>query len=382
MLPMRPMKMGGDYLIFGENSLEYLKELDGEKAIIVHDGFFLKESGYFEEIKQYLVEAGFQVDEFSGIESDPSFATVLKGAEKMKSFNPDWIIAVGGGSVMDAAKAMWIYYEHPEMNELSQLVKPIPKLREKAKMCCIPTSSGTGSEVSRSVVISDSKTHKKNGVGDMEMMPDIAILEPKLTISLPKSITAATGMDALTHAIEARVSRRSNMVADALADKAIREIYKNIITAFKEPENIHAREKMLISATISGIAFTNVSLGIVHSLSHPIGGKFNVPHGLSNAIILPYVIEFNSQDKETKRIYDEIAQMLDKNRNLVEIVEELNKQLNIPKTLKEYINNDIEFESNIQELAKDAMADGCTKTNPIIPTINEFEDLFRKCYYG
>lgn len=382
MLPMRPMKMGGEYLIFGENSLKYLSELEGYKAIIVHDGNFLKESGYYHEIESYLIKAGFEIDEFSGIESDPSFDTVMKGANQMKKFEPDWIIAVGGGSVMDAAKAMWIYYEHPEMTELNQLVKPIPKLREKARMCCIPTSSGTGSEVSRSVVISDTVTHKKNGVGDMEMMPDIAILEPKLTVSLPKSITAATGMDALTHSIEARVSSRANMVADALADKAIIEIYNNILTAYHEPKNIEAREKMLVSATISGIAFTNVSLGIVHSLSHPIGGEFNVPHGLSNAIILPYVIEYNSKDEKTKQIYNDIALMLDEEKSLVEIIHDLNRKLEIPKTLQEFIKDDHKFEERLEELSKNALADGCTKTNPIIPTLSEFEELYRKCYYG
>lgn len=382
MLPMRPMKLGGEYMIFGENALAYLSHLEGEKAFIVRDGDFLEKAGYLDEIHDYLSEAGFEVDEFVGVEPDPSMDTVLKGAEKMLDFEPDWIIAIGGGSVMDAAKAMWIVYEHPEIEKVEQIVKPIPKLRNKAKMVSIPTSSGTGSEVSRSIVITDAKTKVKHGVGDMEMMPDIAILEPKLTTTLPKSMTAATGMDALTHAIEARTSTRANIVSDALADQAIEMIYDNIETAYRKPENLEARENMLLASMLAGMSFTNVSLGIVHSIAHAIGGKFGVPHGISNAIILPYVMKFNSKDEKTKETYHAISTNLKSEDNLVDIVHKMNESLDIPKKLQPLIEDDQAFEDNLEEIIQLAINDGCTKTNPIIPTYEEFKELIKICYYG
>ncbi|WP_440897685.1 iron-containing alcohol dehydrogenase [Amphibacillus sp. Q70] len=384
MLPMRPMKLGGEFIIFGENSLEYLSQLEGnrKKAFIVRDGDFLEQHGFLDEIVNLLGKGGFEVDDFNEVEPDPSIETVNKGVKKMLAFEPDWIIAVGGGSVMDAAKAMWIIYEHPHLKSIADITNPIPKLRKKAKMVNIPTSSGTGSEVSRSIVITDPSTHTKHGIGDMEMMPDIAILEPKLTATLPKSMTAATGMDAFTHSIEARTSRRANSLADALADKAIKDIFENILTAYNDPKNLKARENMLVASMISGMAFTNVSLGIVHSLAHAFGGKFGVPHGIANAIILPYVMEYNTQDQRADDIYKEISNNLDTGKSLITIVNELNKQMDIPPRLKDLINKDETFDSLLNELAELAKADGCTKTNPILPSIDEFKELFKVCYYG
>lgn len=384
MLPMRPMKLGGEYLIFGENAIEYLGQLEADKkrAFLVLDGNLLEELGYLEEIQTILEEAGFAIESFNEVEPDPSFKTVQKGAEKMLEFEPDWIIAIGGGSIMDAAKAMWILYEHPEIEDISGIKSPIPKLRNKAKMVNIPTTSGTGSEVSRSVVITDTEQQVKVGIGDMEMMPDIAILEPKYTKSLPKGMTAATGMDALTHAIEARVSRRANILGDMLADGAIKLIFDSILTAYNEPHNLKAREDMLVASMISGISFTNVSLGIVHSIAHAIGGKFGVPHGVANAVILPYVIDFNSQDERAQRIYDQVATDLDRGQSLTDLILDYNKKLEIPDNLQDLIMNDEKFENLLDELVELAIADGCTKTNPIIPNTEEFKALIRECYYG
>lgn len=384
MLPMRPMKLGGDYIIFGENSLEYLSQLESEKkkAFLVIDGNFLEELGYLDEIMNHLQTAGFEMTIFNEVESDPSFETVQKGAEKMTEFGPDWIIAIGGGSVMDAAKAMWILYEHPEIDSIHKLVSPIPKMRQKAKMVNIPTTSGTGSEVSRSVVITDTKNHVKMGVGDMEIMPDIAILEPKLTASLPKKMTAATGMDALTHALEARVSNRANFLADVLADGAIKAIFESILVAYNEPSNLEAREKMLVASMVAGISFTNVSLGIVHSIAHSIGGKFGVPHGVANAIILPYIIEFNSNDERAKEIYDQLVVDLDLEKPLAELILDYNAQMDIPTNLQAMIKDDGAFEEQLDELVHLSVMDGCTKTNPIIPDEEKMKELIRLCYYG
>ncbi|WP_199700138.1 iron-containing alcohol dehydrogenase [Atopobacter sp. AH10] len=383
MLPMRPMKLGGDYVIFGENSLEYLSSLEGarKKAFVVTSGDFLEKQGYLKEITDYLEKGGFSCQVFDQVEPDPSIDTVNKGASLMKEFEPDWIIAVGGGSVMDAAKAMWVFYEHPELSKIEDLKSPVPKLRIKAKMVNIPTTSGTGSEVSRSIVISDNKTHVKYGIGDMEMMPDIAILEPKLTYSLPPRVTAASGMDALVHSLEARVSNRANSVADALANYAIKHITKNLPIAYKEPNNTEAREKMLISSMVSGMAFTNVSLGIVHSIAHAIGGKFGIPHGESCAIVLPYVIEVNSANETAKEIYCEIAEMLHTD-DLKSFIEDLNKQLDIPEKFQDIIQDDEKFEKEVEDLSCLAQHDGCTKTNPVIPDLEGFKEIVRRVYYG
>lgn len=384
MLPMRPMKLGGEYLIFGENAISYLGELDGEKkkAFLVMSGDYLERAGFMQEIRDILDNAGFETESFYDVEPDPSMDTVLKGAEKMMEFEPDWIIAIGGGSAMDAAKAMWIVYEYPEIQKVEDFPKPLPKLRNKAKMVSIPTSSGTGSEVSRSIVITDKKTHIKHGIGDMEMMPDIAILEPKLTTSLPKGMTAATGMDALTHAIEARTSNRANILSDSLADTAIRMIFNNIVEAYETPNSIQAREQMLVGSMIAGMSFTNVSLGIVHSIAHAIGGKFGLAHGLLNAVILPYVIEFNSSDERAVSLYKEIAKLQGNSDNLIQVIHDYNEQLEIPKNLQSLINDDQAFEAAVDELSELALADGCTKTNPVIPTLDEFKSIIRKCYYG
>lgn len=383
MLPMRPMKLGGDYVIFGENSLEYLASLEGtrKKAFVVTSGDFLEKQGYLKEITDYLEKGGFSWQVFDQVEPDPSIDTVNKGASLMKVFEPDWIIAVGGGSVMDAAKAMWVFYEHPELSKIEDLKSPVPKLRIKAKMVNIPTTSGTGSEVSRSIVISDNKTHVKYGIGDMEMMPDIAILEPKLTYSLPPRVTAASGMDALVHSLEARVSNRANSVADALANYAIKHITKNLPIAYKEPNNTEAREKMLISSMVSGMAFTNVSLGIVHSIAHAIGGKFGIPHGESCAIVLPYVIEVNSANETAKEIYCEIAEMLHTD-DLKSFIEDLNKQLDIPQKFQDIIQDDEKFEKEVEDLSCLSQHDGCTKTNPVIPDLEGFKEIVRRVYYG
>lgn len=383
MLPMRPMKLGGDYVIFGENALEYLESLEGhaKKAFVVTSGNFLETQGYLKEITDHLENAGFTWKLFNEVEPDPSIDTVNKGADLMKSFEPDWIIAVGGGSVMDAAKAMWVFYEHPELSKIDDLKSPVPKLRAKAKMVNIPTTSGTGSEVSRSIVISDNKTHIKYGIGDMELMPDIAILEPKLTLSLPPRVTAASGMDALVHSLEARVSTRANSLADALANYAIQHIMKNLPIAYKEPTNVGAREKMLVSSMVSGMAFTNVSLGIVHSIAHAFGGKFDIPHGECCAIVLPYVIAVNSTNEKAKKTYDEIADMLHGD-DLLSMVKDLNRQLDIPSTFQAIIKDDEKFEEAVDELSSLAQHDGCTKTNPVIPDLEGFKALVRKVYYG
>ena len=379
---MRPMKLAGQQLMFGQGCLAHLKTLDTKRAIIVTGGSSMKRNGIFDEVVGYLHEAGAEVTEFGGVEADPSFRTVWAGAEKMKEFKPDLIIGLGGGSAMDAAKMMWVYYEHPELTTLEEVLtaKPFPKLRQKALYCCIPSTSGTASEVSRSVVITGDDG-MKHGLGNMEMMPDIAICDPRVTASMPPHMTAHTGMDAMTHALEALVSNRANYVSDVLAIKAVEDIYEYLPKAYENGADLDARERMLNASTIAGMAFTNVSLGIVHSMAHTVGSLFHVAHGLADAVILPYVIAFNSGAEYAKEKYAEMAKKLGQS-DMIQCICSLNEKVGIPKTLCACIPDERAYMERLDEMAKCALADGCTKTNPIIPTPEQLKELFIKVYRG
>lgn len=380
---MRPMKLAGSQLMFGEGCLEHIKALNTKKTSIVIGGSSMVKSGILDKVKGYLSEINAESQVIEGVEPDPSFATVMRGAKEMLTFGPDLIIALGGGSVMDAAKTMWVYYEHPGLDSLEAILPPneFPKLREKALFCCIPSTAGTASEVSRSVVISDTETGIKHGVGNMEMMPDIAICDPEVTRSMPPRITAETGMDALTHALEALASTRANYLGNILATQAALDIMENLPKAFKDGNDMTAREIMLNASMTAGIAFTNVSLGIVHSMAHTLGSYFHTAHGLGDAMLLPYIIRYNAGDERAAGIYKEFAAKAG-GEDLAVMVEELNKELNIPSSFKEIIPDEDKYMSILEEMAEMAKADGCTKTNPIIPTIEEFKELFIKAYKG
>ena len=377
------MKLAGSELMFGEGCLEYIKSVPCKKAFIVVGGKSMERSGILAKVEGYFHEIGAQTTVFQGVEPDPCFSTVKKGADKMKEFQPDMIVALGGGSAMDAAKTMWVYYEHPELTTLEEVLtaQPFPKLREKARFMCIPSTSGTASEVSRSVVISDDKTGMKHGLGNMEMMPDIAICDPEVTATMPPHITAETGMDALTHAVEALVSNRANYLSDILARAAAIDIVNTLPKACENGKDMAARETMLNASMTAGLAFTNVSLGIVHSMAHTLGGFFHVSHGLGDAAVLPYIIDFNSGNPEAKAVYDRLAKDLG-GKDLAEIVRNLNKKIGIPSCVKEVVKNEAAYTSKLEEMAESAKADGCTKTNPIIPTIPQFVELFKKVYQG
>lgn len=380
-MKMRPMKLAGQALIFGEGALEYLKTVEGKKAFIVISGGSIERSGYLDKIIEYLEEVNIESCVFRGVEPDPSFETVLEGAAGMLAFEPDLILGVGGGSAMDAAKAMWIYYEHPQLKSLSDIMKPnvVPKLRNKAKMICIPTTSGSASEVSRSIVVTDNVNHIKCGIGDMELMPDVALLEPGITASMPPRITAETGMDALTHAIEAFTSTRANYLSDILAKQAIFDIIEYLPKSCKEGANIEYREILQNASMVAGLAFTNVSLGIVHSMAHTLGSYFGLAHGIADAIVLPYVIAFNKKDERAKKLYEEIEKNIGIS-NLENFIANLNEAIGIPQGVASLINNKAEYEEKIDIMAKVAIEDGCTKTNPIIPTHEEMKKLFKEIY--
>ena len=353
-------------IYFEAGSIQYLEKMPGiERAFIVTDEGMVK-LGYVDKILYHLRKRHQYVHSeiFSAVESDPSFETVKKGVVAMQSFKPDVIIAVGGGSPIDAAKGMWLFYEHPDADveglklkfmDIRKRTYKFPKLGTKCKMVAIPTTSGTGSEVTSFAVITDKEKNKKYPLADYELTPDVAIIDPDLVMSLPKSVTADTGMDVLTHSIEAYVSNMASDYTDGLAEKAVEIVMKYLKIAYGDGTNKLAREKMHNASTLAGMAFTNAFLGINHSLAHKIGAEFHLPHGRINAILLPYVIKYNSS-KPTKFVsfpkyeyfiadekYYELAKKVGLPANtkeegiksLITKIQEMNEHLNIPKSLQE-----------------------------------------------
>jgi alcohol dehydrogenase class IV len=372
---------------FGQGTVEELKNLRGKKAAIVIGGESVKNNGSLEKVETNLKEAGMETILIEKVEADPSVKTVMRGVEVMNQFQPDWIIGLGGGSPMDAAKAMWIFYEYPEFT-FEEAAKPfnLPELRKKARYAAIPTTSGTGSEVTSFAVITDDETGIKYPIADFNITPDIAIVDTDMAQSMPAKLIANTGMDALTHALEAYVSTMSNELTDALAMKSIEMIEEFLIESFNGSED--ARAKMHISQCLAGMSFSNAILGIVHSMAHKTGKIFDIPHGCVNAIYLPHAIEFNAAVAGEK--YADVAKRLGMQgsndeelvKALVEFIRKLNKSMNIPSSLKEFGLSEEKFLANLDEVSKNAVADPCTGTNPREISIEQMKELFITAYYG
>ena len=374
-------------LYHGEGSLEVLKTIKGKKAIIVVGGGSMRRFGFLDKIEAYLKEANIEVELFEGVEPDPSVETVMKGAEAMLKFNPDWIVSVGGGSPIDAAKAMWIFYEYPEFT-FEEAVIPfnIPELRKKAKFIAIPSTSGTATEVTAFSVITDYKAKIKYPLADFNITPDIAIIDPELAQTMPKELVAHTGMDALTHAIEAYTASLRSNFSDPLALKAIEMVKENLVSSFEGDEE--ARNLMHEAQCLAGMAFSNALLGIVHSMAHKTGAVFHIPHGCANAIFLPYVIQYNRVKCEDR--YADIARLLKLDGNtdkeltdsLIEMINNLNTALNIPHTVKEYGVTEDDFKANLKFVSKNAVLDACTGSNPREIDADTMEKLFECTYFG
>jgi len=374
-------------IYYGKGSLEQLKTLKGKKAVLVLGGGSMKKFGFVDKALEYLKEAGIEVKLIEGIEPDPSVETVFKGAEVMREFNPDWIISMGGGSPIDAAKAMWIFYEYPEFT-FEQAVVPfgLPELRQKAKFIAIPSTSGTATEVTAFSVITDYKTEIKYPLADFNITPDIAIVDSQLAETMPPTLTAHTGMDALTHAIEAYVATLHSPFTDPLALQSIEMIYEFLIKSYEGDND--AREQMHYSQCLAGMAFSNALLGITHSMAHKTGAVFHIPHGCANAIYLPYIIDFNKKTALDR--YAKIAKRLGLSGatddelvdSLTSSIKELNKKMSIPTTLKEYGIDEVEFNSKVDMIAERAIADACTGSNPRQLSKDEMKKLFESIYYG
>lgn len=281
-------------IIFGENALEHLSTLEGKKATIVTGGNSMKRFGFIDEARTQLEKAGMQVSVVDGVEPNPSIETVIRGGKEMAEFGPDWIVAVGGGSALDAAKIMWVYYEYPETKFEDLVAGKFPVLRTKAKFVACPSTSGTASEITAFSVITDVENHIKYPLVSYEMTPDIALLDANIPAKMPAHITAHTGMDVMAHAVEAYVSTASSSYTDPLAFEAIDLVFKALPSAYNTADDIKAREDMHNASALAGMAFTNASLGLVHSTAHKIGGEFGITHGLANAILMPYILDRKS----------------------------------------------------------------------------------------
>lgn len=385
----------------GKGSLEALKTLQGKKAIICVGGGSMKRNGFLQRAEDYLKEAGMEVKLFEGIESDPSVETVMKGAQVMTEFEPDWIVAIGGGSPIDAAKAMWIKYEYPDTTfEDMCKVFGLPQLRRKAHFCAVSSTSGTATEVTAFSIITDYHKGIKYPIADFEITPDVAIVDPELAETMPVKLVAHTGMDAMTHGIEAYVSTANCDFTDPLALHAIMMIRDNLVKSYNG--DMEARDAMHNAQCLAGMAFSNALLGIVHSMAHKTGAAFeggHIIHGAANAMYLPKVIKFNAKDETAAKRYAFIADFLhlggntqdEKIDNLIAMLRKMNDDLNIPHCIKNYGEGGLpaetgfvseeEFKAKLHDIAANAILDACTGSNPRQPSQEEMEKLLTCCYY-
>ena len=382
-------------LYHGAGSIDALKTLVGHKAMVVVGGGSMKRFGFLDKVVANLEEAGMEVQLFEGVEPDPSVTTVMKGAAAMTAFEPDWIVSIGGGSPIDAAKAMWTFYEYPDTTFESLCIPfNFPTLRTKAKFCAIPSTSGTATEVTAFSVITDYDKGIKYPLADFNITPDVAIVDPDLAETMPAKLTAHTGMDALTHAFEAYVSTLNSDYTDPLALHSIKMVCEYLAPSFRGDKE--ARAKMHNAQCLAGMAFSNALLGIVHSMAHKTGAAYtggHIVHGCANAMYLPKVIQFNAVDPVAAKRYADIAICMGLTGDttqalvsaLVSKVEAMNKGLDIPCCIKDYeggIIDEKEFMEKLPKIAELAIGDACTGSNPRSITPAQMEKLLTCCYYG
>lgn len=373
---------------FGDNAIDALKTIEGKKAFIVIGSDRTIEDGTVAKVQANLAEAGIESMVFKGVEHDPLYSTVKRGTVALREFGADWIIGIGGGSPIDAAKAMWVFYEAPE-ETMEEALKPftLPKLRNKARFIGITTTSGTGTEVTSFSVVSDPETNVKYPIADFEITPDIAIVDTTLVQSLSPKNVSYMGMDALTHAIEAYTSTAATPFTDAVAVKAVEMIDENLVNSFNGDLDV-ARKNMHIAQNLAGMAFSNAILGIVHSMAHKTGRIFTIPHGCANAIYLPFATQYNAKVAPAK--YADLARRLglkgeseeEQVAAFVQYVKDLKKAMGVPATLKEFGVDEQEFLAQLDFISEEAVGDPCTGTNPRAIDPATMKKLFLAAYYG
>lgn len=396
-----------------QTALEELKKVLHKKRVFIVTDKFLYENGHTNDVVKKLNEMGIASTVFFDITPDPTLSSVRLGAKAMQDFKPDCIIALGGGSAMDAGKIMWVLYEHEDVDfmdmamrfmDIRKRVYAFPKMGEKAYFIAIPTSAGTGSEVTPFAVITDEESGIKYPLADYELLPKMAIVDADLMMSAPKSLTAATGIDALTHDLEAYVSMMATEYTDSLAKESLKNIFENLPEAYENgTTNKEAREKMANAATMAGMAFANAFLGLCHSMAHKLGAFHHIPHGIANALLIEEIIRYNSAEVPTKmgtfpqydhpktlHRYAELAEYVgitgksdtDKANKLIGKIAKLKKSIGIKKTIKDYGISEEAFLSTLDEMSSQAFDDQCTGTNPRYPLISEIKEMYLKAYYG
>ena len=409
---MRPEKV---YLKKGclPVALSELKSVLNKKKVFIVTDSFLYKNGYTAPITNKLDEMGIVHTTFYNVEPDPTLACAKEGAELMRSFEPDCIIALGGGSAMDAGKIMWVLYEHPEadfmdmamrFSDIRKRVYTFPKMGEKAYFIAVPTSAGTGSEVTPFAVITDEKSGVKYPLADYELMPDMAIVDADLHMSAPRGLTSASGIDAVTHSLEAYASMLATDFTDGLALRSLKTVFEYLPRAYDNgPNDPVAREKMANAATMAGMAFANAFLGVCHSMAHKLGAFHHLPHGVANALMIDEVIRFNAVEKPVKMgtfpqyayphtaaRYAEVADYLglkgktdaDKVESLIAALDELKAKVGIKKTIAEYGVDEKDFLARLDEMTEQAFDDQCTGANPRYPLMSEIKQMYLNAYYG
>ena len=393
-------------------ALNELKTVMGKKRVFIVTDEFLFTHGYTKPITDKLDELGISHTTFFNVQPDPTLASAKEGAKAMEGFKPDCIIAIGGGSAMDAGKIMWVLYEHPEVDfmnmamrfsDIRKRVYTFPKMGEKAYFIAIPTSSGTGSEVTPFAVITDEQTGIKYPLADYELMPKMAIVDADMMMDAPKGLTSASGIDAVTHDLEAYASMMATDYTDGLALRSIKTIFEYLPIAYENGKDVVAREKMANAATMAGMAFANAFLGVCHSMAHKLGAFYHIPHGIANALMIDIVLRFNASKTPTKmgtfpqysyphtlERYAEVADYLglggntseEKLENLIKAIDELKEKIGIKKTIRDYGVNEQEFLDRLDDLSKQAFDDQCTGANPRYPLIEEIKQMYLEAYYG
>ncbi len=390
-----------------------LRELEGRKRAFIVTDKPLFDLGYTDKITSVLEAIGIDFEIFSEVKPDPDTETIEAGVARMNFFKPDVVIALGGGSPMDAAKMMWLNYEAPEAKfedmamrfmDIEKRIYSFPELGKKAMMVAVPTTSGTGSEVTPFAVVTDSKTHKKYPIADYALTPDMAIVDPELVLSMPRGLTAASGIDALTHALEALVSVLSTEYTNSVALECARLVFKYLPASYNEGgKNRKAREKMHYAANLGGMAFANAFLGLCHSMAHKLGARYNIPHGIANALLICEVIRYNAVEDPTKQAtfpqysyplaksrYARAAEFLglggknedEKVEKLITAIEGLKKEIGIPESIKAFGVDEKTFFDTLDSLSEEAFDDQCTPANPRYPLIKEIKELYTNAYYG
>lgn len=394
-------------------ALDELKTVMGKKKAFIVTDSFLYHNGYTKPIVSKLEEMGMQHATFFEVAPDPTLACAKAGAEQMKAFEPDCIIALGGGSAMDAAKIMWVLYEHPEVDfmdmamrfqDIRKRIYTFPKMGEKAYFIAIPTSAGTGSEVTPFAVITDETTNVKYPLADYQLLPNMAIIDADFHMSAPKGLTAASGIDAVTHALEAYASMMATDYTDGLALRALKVIFEYLPRAYDNgPNDAKAREKMADAATMAGMAFANAFLGVCHSMAHKLGAFHHLPHGVANALMIDEVLRFNAAETPAKMgtfsqydhphtlaRYAEVADYLglggkddqEKLENLIGAIDELKEKIGIKPTIGAYVPDEQDFLDRLDQMVEQAFDDQCTGANPRYPLMSEIKQMYLNAYYG